>query len=124
MVPSGAAEPAERDEAGPVPSGASVQVLRGFYEGLDVPVDREWMVIGRGRSADVMIAEPTISRAHAAIGYDGAGFFMQDLGSTNGTRVNGDRQARVDLSDGDELQLGKLRLRVSVPPRSREGRGA
>jgi len=124
MVSSGGAEPAERTDAVPVPSGASVQVLRGFYEGLEVPVDREWMVIGRGRSADVMIAEPTISRAHAAIGYDGAGFFMQDLGSTNGTRVNGDRQARVDLSDGDELQLGKLRLRIFVPPRNRNTRGA
>lgn len=124
MVPVEVAEPAERNEAVAVPSGASVQVLKGFYEGLEVPVDREWMVIGRGRSADVMIAEPTISRAHAAIGYDGAGFFMQDLGSTNGTRVNGDRLARVDLSDGDDLQLGKLRLRVSLPPRNRNNRGA
>jgi pSer/pThr/pTyr-binding forkhead associated (FHA) protein len=102
-------------EAGPVPSGASIRVLRGFYEGLEVPVDQDWMVIGRGRSADVVIAEPTISRAHAAIGYDGSGFFMQDLGSTNGTRVNGRRGARVALSNGDELQLGKLRLRISLP---------
>ena len=124
MVTAGGAEAAEHEEAVLVPSGATVEVLAGFYEGLVVPVDREWMVIGRGRSADVMIAEPTISRAHAAIGYDAAGFFMQDLGSTNGTRVNGDRQARVALSDGDELQLGKLQLRVSVPPRNRNERGA
>ena len=124
MVSAGGAEAAEHKEAVLVPSGATVEVLAGFYEGLVVPVDREWMVIGRGRSADVMIAEPTISRAHAAIGYDAAGFFMQDLGSTNGTRVNGDRQARVALSDGDELQLGKLQLRVSVPPRNRNERGA
>jgi pSer/pThr/pTyr-binding forkhead associated (FHA) protein len=114
----------EQPDAGPVPSGAAVEVLKGFYEGLEVPVDRDWMVIGRGRSADVVIAEPTISRAHAAIGYDGSGFFMQDLGSTNGTRVNGKREARVDLSDGDELQLGKLRLRISVPPLDPKTRGA
>ena len=114
----------EQSDAVLVPSGAIVQVLKGFYEGLEVPLDREWMVIGRGRSADLVLAEPTISRAHAAIGYDGAGFFMQDLGSTNGTRVNGDRQARMELSDGDEIQLGKLQLRVSVPPRNRNGRGA
>lgn len=100
---------------GPVPSGASVLVMCGFYEGLEVPVDRDWMVIGRGRTADVVIAEPTISRAHAAIGFDEHGFFMQDLGSTNGTRVNGAREARVALADGDELQLGKLRLRVALP---------
>ncbi len=124
MVNTSGEEAALRSEAVLVPSGASVEVLAGFYEGLELPVDREWMVIGRGRSADVMIAEPTISRAHAAIGYDGAGFFMQDLGSTNGTRVNGDRQARVELSNGDELQLGKLQLRISVPPRNEEKRGA
>jgi pSer/pThr/pTyr-binding forkhead associated (FHA) protein len=105
----------ERSEMGPVPSGASVLVLRGFYEGLEVPIDRDWMVIGRGRSADVVISEPTISRAHAAIGYDSSGFFMQDLGSTNGTRVNGSREARVALVNGDELQLGKLRLRIALP---------
>lgn len=98
-----------------MPSGASVCVLAGFYEGLEVPVDRDWMVIGRGRTADVVIAEPTISRAHAAIGFDDGGFFMQDLGSTNGTRVNGTREARVSLANGDELQLGKLRLRVQLP---------
>ena len=98
-----------------MPSGASVLVLYGFYEGLEVPVDRDWMVIGRGRTADVVIAEPTISRAHAAIGYDEDGFFMQDLGSTNGTRLNGTREARAPLTDGDELQLGKLRLRLALP---------
>jgi pSer/pThr/pTyr-binding forkhead associated (FHA) protein len=76
-----------------VPGGGSIRVLRGFYEGLEMPVDRDWMVIGRGRGADIVIAEPTMSRAHAAIGYDGAHFFVQDLGSTNGTRVNGQPRA-------------------------------
>ena len=52
-------------QGAPVPSGAFVQVLRGFYEGLEVPVDCNWLVIGRGRGADVVLAEPTISRAHA-----------------------------------------------------------
>ena len=110
-----AADAEEPGGMGAVPSGASVLVLRGFYEGLEVPIDRDWMVIGRGRSADVVIAEPTISRAHAAIGYDASGFFMQDLGSTNGTRVNGSREGRVPLQHGDELQLGKLRLRIALP---------
>ena len=105
----------DQGQSGPVPSGASLRVMRGFYEGLEVPVDCDWLVIGRGRSAHMVLAEPTISRAHAAIGHDDRGFFMQDLGSTNGTRVNGEREARVPLTDGDELQLGKLRLRVTLP---------
>lgn len=114
MAQAAEIETARKPEAGPVPSGAAVRVLRGFYEGLEVPIDRDWLVIGRGRSADMVLAEPTISRAHAAIGYDGEGFYLQDLGSTNGSRVNGEPGAQLRLCDGDELQLGKLRLRISL----------
>jgi pSer/pThr/pTyr-binding forkhead associated (FHA) protein len=103
------------EPAGPVPSGGSIRVLRGFYEGLEMPVDRDWMVIGRGRGADIVIAEPTMSRAHAAIGFDGVHFFVQDLGSTNGTRVNGSREQKSVLKNGDEVQLGKLALAVTLP---------
>ena len=103
-----------RASGGPVPPGSSFLVLEGFYEGLEVPLDRDWLVIGRGRGADVMLAEPTISRAHAAIGFDGEGFFVQDLGSTNGTRVNGERAPRAPLKHEDEIQMGKLRLRISL----------
>jgi pSer/pThr/pTyr-binding forkhead associated (FHA) protein len=62
-----------------------------------------------------MIAEPTISRAHAAIGYDGGGFFVQDLRSTNGTLVNGERRERASLRDHDEIQIGRLHLLVRLP---------
>ncbi len=105
----------ERELAGAVPSGASIRVVRGFFEGLELPVDRDWVVIGRGRSADVVIADPTISRAHAAIGYDGEEFFVEDLGSTNGTGVNGKREPRITLHSGDEIQLGTLLLQVTLP---------
>jgi len=101
--------------AGPVPSGASIRVMKGFFEGLEVPVDRDWLVFGRGRSADVVIAEPTMSRAHAAIGYDGQNFFVQDLGSTNGTRVNGSREQKIPLKRGDDIQFGKLHVKVDLP---------
>jgi len=114
MSNSGVGPEAGRPAAGPIPSGASVRILRGFYEGLEVPLDRDWMVIGRGRTADLVIAEPTISRAHAAIGWDAEGFFMQDLGSTNGTKVNGQRSPLARLKDGDDLQLGRLQLRITL----------
>ena len=106
---------AGHESAGPVPSGAVVRVMRGFYADLEMAVDRDWMVIGRGRDADIVIAEPTMSRAHAAIGFDGDHFYVQDLGSTNGTRHNGSRAEKAVLKDGDELQLGKLLLQVDVP---------
>ena len=109
----GAAQSSE--PAGPVPSGVMIRVVRGFYEGLEVPVDRDWVVVGRGRSADIIIAEPTMSRSHAAIGFDGEHFFVQDLGSTNGTRVNGSREEKSTLKRGDEIQLGKLLVQLELP---------
>jgi pSer/pThr/pTyr-binding forkhead associated (FHA) protein len=111
MAAAGAEKPVE-----PVPSGASIEVMRGFYEGLELPIDRDWFVIGRGRGADAILADATISRAHAAIGYESnLGFFVQDLGSTNGTLLNGERKQRGALNDGDTIQIGKLALRVSLP---------
>jgi len=104
-----------RGTPGVVPAGASIRVMKGFYAGLELPVDQDWIVVGRGRTADVVLAEATISRAHAAIGFDGEAFYVQDLGSTNGTRVNGDRAPQVELHDGDEIQLGKLELRITLP---------
>ena len=111
----GAMAQQERRGDGPVPAGTSICVLRGFYEGLQVPVDRDWLVIGRGRGADVILAEPTISRAHAAIGFEEEAFFVQDLGSTNGTLVNGAREEKASLKGGDEIQMGKLILQINLP---------
>ena len=103
-------------ETSRVPPGGRIAVLKGFYEGLEVPVDRDWLVVGRGRGADLVLAEPTISRTHAAIGFEESeGFFVQDLGSTNGTLVNGQREKRRPLGNGDEIQMGRLHLRVLLP---------
>ena len=98
-----------------VPAGGRVRVVTGFYEGLEIGLDCDWLVIGRGRGADLVLAEPTISRAHAAIGYDGQAFFVQDLGSTNGTTVNGEAGSKVCLNDGDEIEIGRLVLRLTLP---------
>ena len=46
----------------PVPTGGSIQIQSGFYDGLEVVLDRDWLVIGRGRGAGVVLAEATIDR--------------------------------------------------------------
>ena len=97
------------------PAGATAMVQTGFYSGLEIEIDRERIVIGRGRKADLALAEATISRAHASIGFDGKHFFVDDLGSTNGTLVNGARIDRQRLKNEDEIQMGKLIIRVSLP---------
>ena len=111
----GTAVEKQQRRARAVPPGALIHVESGFYEGLEVCVDRDWLVIGRGRGADIVLAEPTISRSHAAIGYDAEGFFVQDLGSTNGTLVNGAKAQRMLLKHQDVIQIGKLTLGVVLP---------
>lgn len=101
-------------ENGRTSGRALLCVQRGFFEGLEVPIDGSRLVIGRGLGADFVIAESTMSRRHAAVGRDGDGLYVEDLGSTNGTLVNGRPQQRAALRDGDEVRLGRLHLRVRV----------
>jgi pSer/pThr/pTyr-binding forkhead associated (FHA) protein len=98
----------------PATQRTRLRINSGFYEGLEWELDRPSTVIGRGRNADLVLNEATISRAHALFGYDGMDAFVQDLGSTNGTLVNGNRENRKTLAHGDELRMGKLVLKVSL----------
>ena len=102
---------AGRAPRGPVPPGARIEVLCGFYAGLVVPLDRPWLAIGRGRGAELVLSEATLSRAHVGFGFDGVEHFVRDLGSTNGTLVNGMRERERTLCDGDEVQIGRLSIR-------------
>ncbi len=102
------------DEAQRQQARTFVRVESGFYEGLEWPLDRASTVIGRGRTADLVLSEVTISRAHALLGFKGDQPFVQDLGSTNGTLLNGAHEQQALLRDGDELRMGRLVLRILV----------
>jgi pSer/pThr/pTyr-binding forkhead associated (FHA) protein len=67
-------------------------------------------VIGRSRHCDLVLGEPTVSRLHAELREEGGGWVIADLGSTNGTWVNGWRVQRAELRAGDEVSLGAQRL--------------
>ena len=72
----------------------------------DTPVD-----IGRGSNSALMLDSDSVSRRHARIEPMGAGHRLTDLGSTNGTYVNGTRVKDHILTDGDRLQIGKALLK-------------
>ena len=61
-----------------------------------------------------MLGDPNASRGHAEIRPHGAGFVMVDLGSTNGSRINGVRVSHQELADGDELTFGNTRIRFEA----------
>ena len=79
-------------------------------------VDRE-LVIGR-ENADVTIDDPELSRRHTAVRpADGGGIEIRDLGSTNGTFVNGKRiEAEVVLRISGTMRIGTTEMAVEVPP--------
>jgi hypothetical protein len=87
--------------------------IRVEDSGLIMPLREDVTTIGRGRSVDVHLADPSVSRLHAEIVRRGPYAYVTDLGlSRNGTRVNGRLVARRVLEDGDVLSFGSARCRV------------
>jgi predicted component of type VI protein secretion system len=72
--------------------------------------------IGRSEDNDICIQSRGISRHHAVITATVQGFLLRDLGSQNGTVVNGERGVERMLADGDQIALGDGRLRFSFTP--------
>jgi FHA domain/zinc-ribbon domain len=82
----------------------------GGRQGETFPLDGDRIEIGRSPDADVFLDDVTVSRAHAVLRRDDAGYTIEDSGSLNGTYVNRRRVERAKLEDGDEVQIGKYRL--------------
>ncbi|MGI9586318.1 MAG: FHA domain-containing protein [Acidimicrobiia bacterium] len=70
-------------------------------------------VAGRSAECAIFLPDVTVSREHARFAVDSSGLSMTDLGSTNGTYVNGRRHEAGKLAENDELMIGKFHLRVS-----------
>src|ERR1043166_3858873 len=77
------------------------------------------MLVGRAPTCDVPVFDPTISRRHAELALVSGGVEITDLGSSNGTFVNGDRVTKRTARGGDTVTFGKVvfRLQDSAPPR-------
>jgi hypothetical protein len=75
-----------------------------------LPLTREWTKIGRSLTADIRLDDPTVSRRHALICRQGGGARVLDDRSLNGIYLNGERTEWGELSDGDELMIGRYHL--------------
>jgi hypothetical protein len=105
----------------PRPAGP-IQVLLEM-NGRTRPVNPPGVVLGRGTDADIQVNDPGVSRRHAEIrlmpeGPDGVRVVVVDLGSTNGTLVNGRRTSESELTDGSIIKIGttELTLRITSGP--------
>jgi hypothetical protein len=90
---------------------ASLTLLTGARKGQGhFPLKRNQMIMGRATDADITLSDTGISRHHARIVREGDDFVVEDLGSTNGTEVNGQLVKRRRLADGDRVRLGNSTL--------------
>lgn len=94
---------------------ADAELIQVGRAGHTWPLSKDEIVIGRSDGCDVMIADPGISRRHAEIRREGDEWVLLDLGSTNGTEVNGRRINRHRLVAGDRLLLGETVLEFRRP---------
>lgn len=71
--------------------------------------------VGRGVDNDVILTDGSVSRKHITLTYSDQGVILMDLGSGNGTRVNGTRVASAGLQNHDRIELGATTFRFSIP---------
>ena len=83
---------------------------------LDIPLDRERTTIGRRPGTDVCLPYAAVSGEHAIVFTSARGSTIEDLGSTNGTLVNGESIARHRLVDGDRIDIGRQKLVFLADP--------
>ena len=82
---------------------------RGDGSRVEFPLTGAVMTVGRDETADIQVDEPLVSRLHARIERRGQDHVLLDLGSTNYTRVNGERVLERALTHGDEIRFARAR---------------
>jgi pSer/pThr/pTyr-binding forkhead associated (FHA) protein len=100
----------------PQPHPAVLIICDGGFEGMEYALTNEETIIGRNPTTDVTLLDENISREHSIVLRDPetGTYSIEDLQSTNGTKVNGKRVRSADLADGDEIEIGHTRFRLEL----------
>jgi pSer/pThr/pTyr-binding forkhead associated (FHA) protein len=91
-----------------------VTVRTGPNPGTVFELTKEVTMLGRDVTNDIPLGDAEISRQHARLTRTPGGMVLEDLGSTNGTFVNGERVTRVILKSGDEIRFGESFFRLTL----------
>ena len=115
LAPSATMVYRSRDQAAAVPESTAPpeperELVTLTLEGRAHPITSRSVVIGRSRECDLRVADGNASRRHAEVVQEGATYLVVDLGSTNGTELNGKRISREKLTDGDRITIGATDL--------------
>jgi pSer/pThr/pTyr-binding forkhead associated (FHA) protein len=94
-----------------------LKVLEGAKAGAKIAVKKTEFIIGRSQSCSLCAGSSAISRQHCAILRDETRVAIKDLGSRNGTLVNGNKiDGEVELTTGDEITVGPLKFLITITP--------
>jgi hypothetical protein len=91
----------------------ALRFISGKYQGGEFPLpDSGEIVIGRSSELDMVLVEDMVSRRHAKISVENGDIFLEDLGSTNGSFVNGEKISKTKLAEGDRILIGTSIIKV------------
>lgn len=89
---------------------AKLFIVSGVLQGREFVLDKDTFSIGAAPDNDLVLPDDTVSKRHCEIQLSQDGYMVRDLGSTNGTSVNGVRVAEAFLGQGTEVQMGNARI--------------
>jgi len=98
------------------PARAVLVICNGGFEGMTYDLASEETIIGRNPTTDITLLDENISREHSIIlrDSDTGTYSIEDLQSTNGTKVNGKRVRSADLQPDDEIEIGHTRFKFLI----------
>jgi Protein of unknown function (DUF3662)/FHA domain len=103
-------KPDPTETASPEEVGVEREVVALSMNGVRHDIGQRTTSLGRSRDCEIQVPDPNVSRRHAELVQEGSAYWIVDLDSTNGIEVNGRRQKRAKLADGDRITLGSTEL--------------
>jgi adenylate cyclase len=92
--------------------------LQPLGGGDPIPLLKTTLVVGRRESADIVLRFPNVSGTHCELSLVDGYWFVKDMGSSNGTKVNGSRVSEQRLDPGDTISIAKHEYELSYEPAS------
>lgn len=93
---------------------AKLTIVDGKDSGKNIEITKDEILAGRSLDNDFVISDTSVSRKHFKITKDGDRFVITDMGSGNGTKVNGSKITSATLSDGDIISAGTRQIKFEI----------